>query len=74
MNADCACEIISGPGGRNYTTATGERLVHEMAWLEDSRVDASVVLQDPELVFRTFWPCFLVEASWETVHQVHLQS
>ena len=24
MNADCACEKISGPAGRNYRTATGE--------------------------------------------------
>ena len=24
MNADYACEKISGPGGRNYKTATGE--------------------------------------------------
>ena len=24
MNADHACEKISGPGGRNYETATGE--------------------------------------------------
>ena len=24
MNADCSCEIISGPGGCNYKTATGE--------------------------------------------------
>ena len=24
MNADCACEKVSGPAGRNYKTATGE--------------------------------------------------
>ena len=30
MNADYACEKISGPGGRNYKTATGE-MVGEQA-------------------------------------------
>ena len=54
LSQDCMADLEARPRER----AAGEhQLVHEMAALEDSCVDASVVLQDPKFVPRAFWLC-----------------